>query len=69
MMKNNSIRENSIRAVAYAIWENRVKTGAPGDEVSDWLTAERLVMAFSFYGDPVPQRPIGASGHRYDLGE
>ena len=31
-----------IRALAYAIWEDRVRSGEPGDEVSDWLTAERI---------------------------
>lgn len=31
-----------IRAMAYAIWEDRVRSGEPGDEVSDWLAAERI---------------------------
>jgi hypothetical protein len=32
--------QGRIRALAYAIWEDRVRSGEPGDEVSDWLTAE-----------------------------
>lgn len=31
-----------VRAMAYAIWEDRVRSGEPGDEVSDWLAAERI---------------------------
>jgi hypothetical protein len=33
-----------IRAMAYAIWEDRVRSGEPGDEVSDWLAAERITV-------------------------
>jgi len=31
-----------IRAMAYAIWEDRVRSGEPGGETSDWLAAERI---------------------------
>ena len=34
--------QERIRAMAYAIWEDRVRSGEPGDEVSDWLAAERI---------------------------
>ena len=34
--------QERIRALAYAVWEDRVRSGEPGDELSDWLAAEKI---------------------------
>lgn len=36
-----------VRARAYAIYQGRVSTGAPGDATSDWIQAERELEAAS----------------------
>lgn len=33
--------QDAIRLRAHAIFEGRLRTGAPGDPVSDWLQAEQ----------------------------
>jgi len=36
---------DEIRKRAYAIYQERIKTKAPGDQLSDWLKAEKEIKA------------------------
>ena len=45
--------EDAVRARAYENYQQRMRTGAVGDAVTDWINAEREIEATEPMGDEV----------------